>query len=142
MQFQRDGICFHYPDDWRLTTDQADGGWTVSVQSPETAFFLVTLDEQMPEAALVAQTVLEALQADYPGLEADEVVESVCGLPALGHDIRFFSLDLTNTCGTRAFRADTGTVLVMWQANDLELDEAGPVFRAMRASLKVEDSEG
>ncbi|MBI2807121.1 MAG: hypothetical protein HYX68_19240 [Planctomycetes bacterium] len=139
MQFHRDGIRFDYPDTWQLTREETDTGWTVSVQSPETAFMLVTLDEEMPEIGLVAETVLEALRADYPDLEADDVVESFAGQPALGHDIRFFSLDLTNTCCSRAFCADAGTVLVMWQANDLELDEVLPIFHAMRASLRVDD---
>ena len=33
----------------------------------------------------------------------------------------------------------TGTILMMWQANDLELDDVEPVFRAMCASLHVEE---
>jgi hypothetical protein len=139
MQFEADGIRFMYPDNWKLTRDEAGAGWSVSVQSPDTAFFMVTFDENMPEAAQVADTVLEALRADYPDLEADEAVESLAGQPALGHNIRFFSLDLTNTCGTRVFYSDTGTVLLMWQAADLEFESVEPVFKAIRASLRVEE---
>lgn len=137
--FRRDGIRFQYPDGWQLTREDVDTGWTVSVQSPATAFFMVTYDAQMPEVGLVAETVLEALRADYPDMEAEEAVESLAGQPALGHNIRFFSLDLTNTCCTRTFYADTGTVLVMWQANDLELENVEPVFKAICASLRVEE---
>ena len=85
----------------------------------------------------VAETVLQALKADYPDLEADDAVESLAGQPALGHNIRFFSLDLTNTCCTRCFYSDTGTILLMWQANDLELDSVEPLFNAICASLRV-----
>lgn|ERR1019366_9483533 len=137
--FEADGIRFMYPDNWQLTREDAESGWTVSVQSPETAFFILTYDDAMPEVGQVAETVLEALRADYPDLEADDAMESLAGQPALGHDIRFFSLDLTNTCCTRAFYSDTGTVLVMWQANDLELEQIEPVFKAMRASLRAEE---
>jgi hypothetical protein len=139
LVFQADGIRFQYPDSWRLTREDAETGWTVSVESPETAFFMLTFDDQMPEVGLVAQTVLDALRADYPELEAEDAVESIAGQPALGHDIRFFSLDLTNTCRTRSFYSDTGTILMMWQTNDLELDEVEPVFRAICASLRVEE---
>jgi len=139
MHFEADGIRFMYPDNWRLTRDEADSGWSVSVQSPDTAFFMVTFDENMPEAAQVADTVLEALRADYPDLEADDVVESLAGQPALGHNIRFFSLDLTNTCCTRVLYSDMGTVLLMWQAADLEMELIEPVFNAIRASLRVEE---
>jgi len=139
LVFQADGIRFQYPDSWRLTREDAETGWTVSVESPETAFFMLTFDDQMPEVGLVAQTVLDALRADYPDLEAEDAVESIAGQPALGHDIRFFSLDLTNTCRTRSFYSDAGTILVMWQTNDLELDDVEPVFRAICASLRVEE---
>ena len=139
MRFQADGIRFLYPDNWRLSREDADTGWTVTVQSPGTGFFVLTYDDQMPELGAVAETVLEALRADYPDLEADDALESLAGQPALGHDIRFFSLDLTNTCCTRVFYSDTGTVLAMWQANDLELEYVEPVFRAILSSLRVEE---
>jgi hypothetical protein len=139
LVFQANGIRFQYPDSWRLTREDAETGWTVSVESPETAFFMLTFDDQMPEVGLVAQTVLDALRADYPELEAEDTVESIAGQPALGHDIRFFSLDLTNTCRTRSFYSDAGTILLMWQTNDLELDDVEPVFRAICASLRVDD---
>jgi hypothetical protein len=137
MLFQADGIRFQYPDNWRLTREDAETGWTVSVQSPDTAFFLLTFDDQMPEIDQVVQTVLDALRADYPELEADDALESLAGQPAMGHDIRFFSLDLTNTCRTRCFYSETGTILAMWQANDLELDAVEPVFQAICKSLQV-----
>ena len=139
MHFEADGIRFMYPDNWKQTREDAETGWSVTVESPDTAFFMVTFDENMPEAAQVADTVLEALRADYPDLEADDAVESLAGQPALGHNIRFFSLDLTNTCGTRVFYSDTGTVLLMWQAADLEFEAIEPVFKAIRASLRVEE---
>ncbi len=139
MRFQKDGISFQYPDNWRLTREDAESGWTVTIESPETAFFLLTLDADMPEIGLVLQTALDALRADYPDLEADDALESLAGQPALGHNIRFFSLDLTNTCCTRAFYTETGTVLILWQANDLELEQIEPVLHAIRASLRVEE---
>ena len=137
--FQADGIRFQYPDNWKLSREETESGWTAFVQSPETAFFLLTYDREAPDVGVLAQTALQALQEEYPGLEADDALESLAGQPAFGHNIRFFSLDLTNTCCTRCFDCATGTVLMMWQANDLELDAIEPVFRAMCASLKLEE---
>ena len=137
--FERDGIRFHYPENWRLTREDADTGWTVSVQSADTAFFMLTFDSNMPEVSQVAETVLDALRTDYPDLEADDAVESLAGQPALGHNIRFFSLDLTNTCYTRSFYSGAGTILLMWQANDLELEAVEPIFKAICKSLCVEE---
>ena len=139
MLFQANGIRFQYPDNWKLVREDVETGWTVSVQSPATAFFMLTFDDQMPESGLVAQTVLDALRADYPDLEADDALESLAGQPALGHDITFFSLDLTNTCRTRCFYSDTGTILLIMQSADLELEIVEPVFQAICASLRVDD---
>lgn len=137
--FQADGIRFQYPDNWQLSREDTESGWTAYVQSPATAFFLLTYDRTMPDVGAMAETALQALREEYPGLEADDALESLAGQPAFGHDIRFFSLDLTNTSCTRCFDCVTGTCLVMWQANDLELDAVEPVFRAMCASLRLDE---
>ena len=97
-RFDRDGIGLSYPENWKLEFEDSDNGWTISLQSSETAFLLVSHYEDLPELTEVARTTLNAMQAEYEDLEADEVFETVAGQPAVGHDIRFFSLDLTNTC--------------------------------------------
>ena len=42
MLFEADGIRFQYPSNWQVARDDAESGWTVTVQSPGTAFFLLT----------------------------------------------------------------------------------------------------
>jgi hypothetical protein len=138
LQFHDHGVRFQYPESWGLEREEGETGWTVSVQSPQTAFLLISVDEAMPDAGVVAATALEALRSEYPDLEADDRVDTLAGQPAVGHDIQFFSFDLTNTCWLRSFYSEQGTVLVMWQANDLELETYGPVLRAMCASLEVD----
>jgi hypothetical protein len=138
-RFEQSGISFTYPENWRLEREENDAGWTVLLQSPDTAFFLLSLNEEQPDSEQMVGTALEALKDDYPDLEADECVDSLAGQPAVGHDIRFTSLDLTNTCWTRSFYCADGTILVMCQLNDLELEQHEPVLRAICASLALED---
>lgn len=137
--FQQDGIRFRYPENWRLEREDTENGWTVTVQGPGTAFLLVSFDEEMPESEHMADTALKALREDYADLEAEPCMDTVAGQPAYGHDIRFFSFDLTNSCWTRSFYNARGTILVMWQVNDLELEITEQVLRAICASLEVED---
>jgi len=137
-EFNEAGIRFRYPENWQLDRQENDEGWTVSVQSPDTAFLMLCLRSDMPTTNELADAALEALKEDYDELEADDCIESLAGQPAVGHNIRFFSLDLTNTCWTRSFYSPQGTVLVMCQINDLELDRNEPVLRAICASLQVE----
>ncbi len=138
-QFEDGGIRFRYPENWRLEREDNEAGWTVSVQSPETAFVMVCLREDMPSTDHLADAALDALREEYPELEADDCVDSLAGQPAIGHDIHFISLDLTNTCWTRSFYSSRGTVLVLCQMNDLELDKHEPVLRAICASMELDD---
>jgi hypothetical protein len=137
-EFRDGGIRFRYPENWVLEREDNDAGWTVSVQSPGTAFLMICLRLDTPTIEEVADAALAALQEDYPELEYDPCIDSVSGQPAVGHLVRFFSLDLTNTCWTRSFYSSQGTVLVLWQVNDLELEQVEPVLTAICASFEVE----
>jgi hypothetical protein len=138
-EFHDGGLHFRYPENWKIERQETEDGWTVSVQSPETAFLMICLREDMPGTNDLADAALEALKEEYEELEADACIESVGGQPAVGHDIRFFSLDLPNTCWTRSFYCAQGTVLLLCQLNDLELDTNEPVLRAICASMQVDE---
>jgi hypothetical protein len=137
--FEEDGVRFQYPENWEIERQDTDSGWTVTVQSPAAAFFMLSHDAEMPDTESMADTALEALRSVYPVLDAEAAVDSLAGQPAVGYDVRFFSLDLTNTCWLRSFCGAAGTVLVMWEANDLELDRLGPVLQAIAASIVVDE---
>jgi hypothetical protein len=139
LTFDEDGVRFLYPENWKLEREAGDDGWTVTVQSPETAFFLLSLDSEGTDTQQLLATALETLKADYPDLEAEECVDTIAGQPAIGHDIRFISLDLTNTCWTRALLSTSGTLFILCQSNDLESEVNEKVLRAICASLKIED---
>src|SRR5262249_25244818 len=72
-----------------------------------------------------------------PDLEADARMEKLAGQMAIGHDVEFFHFDLTNTCWTRSFYSDAGTMLLMCQISDMEGETYGPALRAVCASLQV-----
>ena len=139
--FEQDGVRFQYPESWTLTREENPTGWTASLQSPGTAFALITYDSDLPEAELMVETALEAMKAEYEDLEYDPVVETIAGVPALGHDMRFFSLDLTNTCCSRSFYGAGGTLLLFWQSTDLELETVEPAMKALCASLHFDDED-
>src|SRR5438445_5022834 len=113
VTFEGAGLRFRYPENWQLQREDTEEGWSVLVQSPDTAFVLISVREDMPTAYGMAATALEAMREEYPDLEAEECVEELAGQPAVGHDIRFYSLDLTNTAWTRTFYGERGTFLVL-----------------------------
>jgi hypothetical protein len=136
-EFTKEGISFRYPDDWKLEQEEGDEGWTLSLQSPGTAFMTLTCDSGLPSIEEMAGTALEALRSEYPSLEAESVVENMAGEMAVGHDMNFFSLDLPITAWTRSFYADAGTMLILCQTSDLE--QAEPALRAICASMTVQE---
>src|SRR5438067_670536 len=83
--FNEDGLSFSYPNNWSLERERGDEGWTVTLQSPGAAFAVVRLDRNMPTIEDTIQTTLEALQADYPTLEAEPAIATLAGEMAVGH---------------------------------------------------------
>lgn len=138
-EYRADGVFFRYPDNWHPEREESEDGWTVLLQSPGTAFLTLTCDNSGASKEEIAEAALEALRAEYPALESSPCVDTLAGQMAVGHDIQFFSLDLSNTCWTRSIYSDAGAVLVLCQANDLELEEYEPVLRAICASLQIEE---
>ena len=135
-RFHENGIAFRYPENWALEREEHESGWTATVQSPDTAFLTVTFDADAPDSAQLADSALAALREDYPDLESEPRVETIAGQPAVGHDVRFFSFDLTNTARIRSFRSEEGAVLILYQFNDLEEDRSEPILRAICASIE------
>lgn len=138
--FSRAGIRFQYPETWELETDETDDGWTASVYSPATAFFVLSYHPDEDDPARLADAALSVMRENYPDLESEMKVETLAGMPSVGHDVDFFALDLTNTCWIRGFAVDAGSVLLMCQCTDLELPGNGMILRAIRASLVIEDA--
>jgi hypothetical protein len=138
-EFHQHGIRFQYPENWQLEQDEIESGWFVSVQSPETAIWMLSVRQDEPDPEELVRQSLNDLRESYADLEAEPAHSSLAKYKADGYDVRFFSFDLTNTCSLRSFRSDLGTILVMYQFTDLETEKQAPVLRAICASLRVGD---
>jgi hypothetical protein len=139
QSFERSGIRFQYPTNWQIDTEDAGDGWTVTLQSPETAFILVSLRPDADTAAQVADEALTALRAEYPELDAEPALDNLAGQPAVGHDIDFLTLDTTILCRTRCIETTAGPLLVMGQMSEYDREQNEQVLRAICASLQLED---
>ena len=135
------GIRFEYPGDWELeVTDDGpriDGRGAVARRPG-----LRPGDggRGPPGPAELADEALAALNEEYPTLDAFPALETIDGHKAVGHDVEFISLDLTNACAIRCFRTPRRTVFVLAQWSDLEGDEAEASLKAVRRSLEETDA--
>ena len=137
--FERSGVRFDYPGNWKVEDEETGDGWTVTLQSPDTAFALVSLRPDVDSPALLAEEALDALRAEYPQLEIEAVIAALAGQPAVGHDIDFLTLDIPIQCWTRCIDTPGGSLLVMCQTSEFDEATNGPRLRALGDSLQVDD---
>jgi hypothetical protein len=137
-RFDEHGVRFLYPENWQLEREHHDSGWSVTVLSPDTAFLTLSYHENASDFGGLADAAVDTLREDYPDLEAEPRTDTLAGQPAVGHDVRFFSFDLTNTAWVRCIPCESGSLLLLCQVNDLELERNGPVLRAICASLAID----
>jgi hypothetical protein len=118
--YEGHGVRFVYPSDWVLEVTEDGPVTNVDLQHPEgIAFLLVRTDLSCPDPTEVADLVLEAMQEEYPGLEASTVEDTIDQHSATGHDVEFVALDIPNAAAIRCFRTPRRTVLVFGQWSEL-----------------------
>ncbi len=138
--FERDGISFRYPADWavEVADDAEGGGWTVTVSSPDTAFFLASLQPEAADGGELSDQTLATLKSEYQEFDAEEVMETICGLPAIGFNADFLTVDTATSCRVRALDTFAGPLLLLAQVSDFDRDRNDPLLRAIVKSLDVE----
>ncbi len=138
-EFARSGIRVRYPAKWTVADEETDEGWSVSFTSPDTAFLMLSHYPVTFAPAELTDMALSSMRETYPDLEMEEIIETLGGVPAVGYDVDFFMFDLVNTCWIRAVSAPEGSLLLMGQCTDSELEENGEAMRAIYQSLTFED---
>jgi hypothetical protein len=130
------GIRFQYPENWTLETDDTSSSKpTVTVYSPQGAFWTVMLHPLDSDPAELAKAAMETLQGEYDEIDIEEASEEAAGVELVGYDLNFYCLDLTNTASIRAGQNSLNTYLIVSQAEDRDLAKVSPVFQAMTISL-------
>ncbi|MCA9241605.1 MAG: hypothetical protein KDA37_15450 [Planctomycetales bacterium] len=133
--YERFGVRLKYPDNWRVEAGEQREPHEVTINSPNTAFWSLSVFQEPPDRQQLLENTLEAMQAEYPELECEHAEEIVASRKLVGYDLRFYCLDLTNTALVRVFDHRGSTCLLLAQSEDRELETAGPVFAAMTRSL-------
>ena len=139
--FRYGPVSFQYPADWELTAEQDAAAWTAQVESPGTAFFLASLRPELEDAGELAEETLTALRAEYKELDAEPVVVSLGGWPAMGHDVDFLTVDTPTLCLIRCINTAAGPVLFLAQVSELDRAISEPALRAILDSVVIDDEE-
>ena len=133
--YQAHGVNFRYPGDWLVSEEQTDEQLAITISSPLTAFWMVSLFPDCPEPGDVVDTVLEAFQEEYSEMDEYPSKARVGQHPTVARDIDFVCLDVLNLASVRAFRTPEFTVMVLFQLTEAERDETGPILDKITRSL-------
>ncbi len=140
--FDKHGIYFIYPENWSVEelVSPEDGlgkgeCMQVVVYGPETAFWQLSQYPTNANLESLFDEALAALRKEYPDMDTEPAENEIDSLRLKGYNVNFFCLELTNSTWIRGYQTEQATFLLICQAEDRELEHAGPVFRAMWTSL-------
>jgi hypothetical protein len=129
------GVQFRYPSHWMIQEESSPEQTTVSVESPGTAYWTLSLFGDRPDPELIVDSVVSAYEEMYDELDVDESDAQVLGVPAVARDLDFVCLDLVSSTSLLVFQTMNNTVLVLFQGEDRELETVRPVLESITRSL-------
>lgn len=129
------GVRFYYPRNWELSEETGDDQTTITVQSPGTSYWMVSLFEDRPEPERIIRSVLDAYESLYEELDVYQPDIQIMGFPAVSRELDFVCLDLVTSAAMIAFQAVDQSVLVMFQGEDRELEATRPLMDAITQTL-------
>lgn len=135
------GAQFRYPQGWALQEESSPGQTVITVQSPGTAFWTLSLFDEQPPVEQIVASVLSAFEDSYDELDVYESDVQVLGAPATACDVDFVCLDLVSSATMVVFQAANQTVLILFQGEDRELEAIRPILQSMTQSVAWEFGE-
>lgn len=137
--FEGHGIRFEYPDDWILHEQSSPDEITLTVNSPDTSFWSLTLLFDRPDPQRVIDSALDAFREEYTEIDVYPGDARLNDLPTIACELDFVCHDLIGSAFLRAVAAPDFTLLVLYQGADLELDTLQTVLEKISGSLKWEN---
>jgi len=140
-EFHAHGVRFQFPETWEINEDEAEHEFTVTVSSPETSFWALTLVFDYPSPQRLIDLAVQAFRDEYDEVDVYAADETVCNRAATSRNIEFVCLELLNSAFLRAFRTGRFTALVLYQGTDHELAATRDVLESILRSLDVEEGD-
>lgn len=133
--FERHGIRFEFPEDWILHEQESSGEISVTVNSPETSFWSLTLLLDRPDPHDVMEAVIGTLREEYSELDVYPSESRLGDSRTVARDVDFVCHELIGSAFLRVTATSQFTLLVLFQAADFELDETLPILERISQSL-------
>jgi len=137
--FNKLGVRFEYPSTWELSEEERGDGHTISLQSPGTAFWTLTIFEASLEPDELIEAAIETYREEYHNVDVYDRNENLIHAHAAGADLEFVCFDWVAYAGLRAIQSVERTLLVVFQGNDQEDAALKQDLEEMTRSLKSDD---
>jgi hypothetical protein len=134
-RYNAHGVRFNFPESWKLTEEQEDRQVSITVSSPGTSFWVLSLFLDRPDPAEIVEAVLDAFRSEYREIDIYASQARVCRRPTEARDIDFVCLELLNSAAVRVFRTRDFTALVLYQGTERELGVVRNTFEKITRSL-------
>ena len=139
--YDSNGVRFRFPERWELHEQRSDNQLSITVSSPETSFWTLSLFfDALPEDELM-ETALDAFREEYEELDIYPVAEIICHRESIARDLEFVCLELINSAFLRAFRTNHFTALILFQGTDYELEMTRDRLENISLSLQCEGDD-
>ncbi len=136
--YEGHGVRFQYPAYWELSEQEDGRSASITVASPETSFWSVSLFFDGPSPRAVVDSAIEAFREEYDEVDVYPVASRDENDPQVATDVDFVCFELINSAFVRSFRSERCTVLILYQGFDGELETTRPLLEAISASLVLE----
>jgi hypothetical protein len=137
--YEGHGIRFRYPAHWALSEQEDERLTSITVDSPETSSWSISLSFDGPSPEQVVSSAIEAFREEYAEVDVYPAEAKIGDHASVAQDVDFVCFELISSAFLRAFRAEQFTVLILYQGFDGELETARPLLEAISASLSLDD---
>lgn len=139
-QFDNFGVQFQYPENWELEEQADDQEAMISLQSPGTAFWSLTLYYERPEPDAVIDSAISAYSEEYEEHDIYPLEANLCQRETVGKEVEFVCLELVNKATVQSFLTDRFTAVLITQSTDYEGDEIRKTLEAISMSLTCDEN--
>ena len=138
VSYSGNGIRFFYPEGWEVQEESNDEQTMITVQSPATAYWSLSLFEGHHDPEEIAESVLRAYRETYSDIEVQEPDVLVQGIPVVAREIDFVCVEMVSTASLIIFHTEKQTALVIFQAEDREMERVREMMEDITRSLSCD----
>lgn len=136
--YRGNGVQFRYPEFWELSEQRDDHQISISVASPGTSFWSLSLFFGRPAPGDLMDSAVQAFREEYDEMDVYPAAGRLGPYACEGRDVQFVCLELINGASLRALQAGDVTAFVLYQGTDQELEETRPILEAISSSLRLD----